>query len=166
MIRTALSALTLALAPLAAATAFEARSGDACETLPADQQPIRYDVSFEGDIRPFIDDLCASCHGSQGGMSLSLGNVLGALLGANERGQPSQGDASIMRVRPFEPQASSLFLKLNCVPPPFGNPMPLGGTAPQELQALVHDWIASGALLPSSGGTRLFIGRFESIQRP
>jgi hypothetical protein len=166
MIRTALSALTLALAPLTVATAFEVRSGDACEPLPADQQPIRYDVSFEGDIRPYIDNLCASCHGSQGGMSLSLGSVVDALLGSDERGQPSQGDASILRVRPFEPLASSLFLKLNCVLPPFGNPMPLGDSAPQELQALVHDWIASGALLPTSGGSRLFIGRFESIQRP
>lgn len=166
MIRPALPALALALASIAPASAFEASLGGACEPLPADQQPIRYDVSFEGDIRPFIDNLCASCHGSQGGMSLAFGNIASALLGPDERGRASQGDPSILRVRPFEPQASSLFLKLNCVPPPFGDPMPLGASSPPELQALVHDWIASGALLPDSGGSRLFIGSFESIQRP
>jgi len=166
MIRIPVATLALALASVAPVAAFETRSGDACESLPADQFPIRYDVSFEGDIRSYVDNLCASCHGSQGGMSLSLGNVVNSLLGSNERGQASQGDPAILRVRPFEPQASALFLKLNCIPPPFGDPMPLGGSAPQELQALVHDWIASGALLPNSGGTRLFIGSFESIQRP
>jgi hypothetical protein len=34
------------------------------------------------------------------------------------------------------------------------------------LQALVYDWIASGALMPNSpGADRLFIANFESITR-
>jgi hypothetical protein len=45
--------------------------------------------------------------------------------------------------------------------------MPLGGSASTEFQALVYDWIASGALMPDSfGGERLFIGSFEDIVRP
>lgn len=73
----------------------------------------------------------------------------------------------MLRVRPFEPLASSLFLKVNCETPPFGSRMPLGGSPSPELQALIHDWIASGALMPQSpGAVRLFIGNFESIRRP
>jgi hypothetical protein len=139
----------------------------ACDDLSAGVQPIRHDVSFEGDIRPFITKQCASCHGGQGGLSLSTANARNALIGANENGTPSSGNATILRVRPFEPLASSLFLKLNCDVPPFGGRMPLGGSASIEFQALVHDWIAAGALMPDSfGGQRLFIGNFESIVRP
>jgi hypothetical protein len=139
-----------------------------CDPLSAKDHPIRYDVSFEGDIRPFIGDQCASCHGSQGGLSLSTANARIALIGANERGTPSSGNSTILRVRPLEPLASALFLKLNCDVPPFGGRMPLGGSAAStEFQALVHDWIAAGALMPDSfGGERLFIGSFEDIVRP
>ena len=138
-----------------------------CDPLSEKDHPIRYDVSFEGDIRPFITNQCASCHGGQGGLSLSTANARLGLIGANERGTPSSGNSTILRVRPFEPQASALFLKLNCDIPPFGGRMPLGGTASTEFQALVHDWIAGGALMPDSfGGERLFIGNFEEIVRP
>lgn len=138
-----------------------------CDALNAEIQPIRYDVSFEGDIRPFITELCASCHGGQAGLSLSTANARLGLIGADERGTPATGNAAILRVRPFEPLASALFLKLNCDVPPFGGRMPPGGGASTEFQALVHDWIAAGALMPDSfGGQRLFIGNFETIVRP
>lgn len=139
-----------------------------CDPLSAEQHPIRYDVSFEGDIRPFlVKNQCTTCHGGQAGMSLSTASARLALIGADERGTPSTGNAAILRVRPFEPQASAFFLKVNCDLPPFGGRMPPGGGASTEFQALVHDWIASGALMPDSfGGERLFIGRFEEIVRP
>ncbi|WP_395788045.1 hypothetical protein [Aquimonas sp.] len=168
----------LILMLLASAPAFAWPGGEAdsskslqslggCDAISAETHPIRYNVSFEGDIRPFITNQCASCHGSQGGLSLSTANARVALIGANERGTPSNGNSAILRVRPFEPLASSLFLKLNCDVPPFGGRMPLGGSASTEFQALVYDWIASGALMPDSfGGERLFIGSFEDIVRP
>lgn len=139
-----------------------------CDPLSAEQHPIRYDVSFEGDIRPFlVKNQCTTCHGSQAGLSLSTASARLNLIGADERGTPSTGNAAILRVRPLEPQASALFLKLNCDLPPFGGRMPPGGGASAEFQALVHDWIASGALMPDAfGGERLFIGRFEDIVRP
>lgn len=144
--------------------------GNACDPLPEDTYPIRYDVSFQSDIRPWLEsqDLnCTTCHGGSGGLNLQSGVAFAALLGPNEQGQPSQGDSSILRVRPFEPLASALFLKINCSPPPFGNRMPpSGGSASGEFQALVYDWIAAGALMPEDGGERLFIGRFESVRRP
>lgn len=138
-----------------------------CDALSAEIQPIRYDVSFEGDIRPFITELCAACHGGQAGLSLSTANARLGLIGDDEQGTPATGNAAILRVRPFEPLASALFLKLNCDVPPFGGRMPPGGGASTEFQALVYDWIAAGALMPDSfGGQRLFIGSFETIVRP
>ena len=142
---------------------------EGCDELPVITLPVRYDVSFEGDIRPRLEDSaqgCTSCHGSFGNLSLSFANARVNLLGVNETGAPSSGDASILRIRPFEPLASSLFLKVNCEIPPFGSRMPLGGSPDAELQALIHDWIAVGALMPDApGAVRLFIGNFESIQR-
>lgn len=158
-----------ALALLMATPVHAVGTPSGCAPPSADTFPIRYDVSFEGDIRPLLEAQCSTCHinGSNGGLNFNLANAVSSLLGANERGQPSVGDPSIARVRPFEPLASSLFLKISCEVPPFGDPMPMGGTADPALQAAVYDWIASGALMPdSAGGQRLFIGRFESIQRP
>lgn len=144
-----------------------------CDELPADTWPVRYDVSFEGDIRPLLEDneqACTLCHGSSGDLSLSVANARNQLLGPNETGVASAGDLAMPpmpRVRPFEPLSSSLFVKINCDTPPFGSRMPLGRSPSPELQALIHDWIASGALMPDSpGGQRLFIGRFEDIRRP
>lgn len=156
----------LAAAALSISADVRATGGPSgCAQLPLDTFPIRYDVSFEADIRPLLDVQCSTCHinSSNGGLNFNLANAVSSLLGADERGRAANGDASILRVRPFEPLASALFLKINCDVPPFGSQMP-GDAA---LQAAVYDWIANGALMPDSvGGQRLFIGRFESIQRP
>lgn len=157
--------LIAACALFAGGAAQAAGGPSGCAPLPTNSFPIRYDISFEGDIRPLLEAQCSSCHinGSNGGLNFNLNNAVVNLLGTDERGRAANGDASILRVRPFEPLASALFLKINCDVPPFGAQMP-GDSA---LQAAVYDWIASGALMPDSvGGQRLFIGRFESIQRP
>lgn len=156
---------------LGALLAFPAHAGSpaGCAPLSESEFPIRYDVSFEGDIRPLLQNQCSSCHinGISGGLNFNLANAVSNLLGADERGAPSTGNLAIARVRPFEPLASALFLKLNCEVPPFGGQMPPGGGANPDLQAAIYDWISTGALMPdSAGGHRLFIGRFESIQRP
>ncbi len=163
--------LSLCLSVSLASASLSATAGGAsgCTPLTSGQHPIRYDISFEGDIRPMLENQCSTCHinGSNGGLNFNFNNAVSQLLGADERGQPSLGDPGILRVRLFEPLASSLFLKINCKVPPFGDSMPLGGTADEQLQAAVYDWIAGGALMPDSpGGERLFVGRFESIERP
>jgi len=143
--------------------------GTNCTVLSETTDPVRYDVSFEGDIRPLVANQCNSCHiaGSTAGFNINFSNARINLIGANETGAASSGSATILRVRPGVPTASAFFDKLNCANPPFGGVMPPGGGASTQLQALVHDWIAAGALMPGSpGGDRTFIGNFETIVRP
>lgn len=144
--------------------------GTGCEPLPDDQiTPIQYDVTFEGDIRGFIAVQCNSCHvnSSSGNFNVSFSNARLQLIGALETGTPSSANPAFLRVRPFRPQDSLFFEKLNCASPPVGGPMPIGGSASVQFQALVYDWIAAGALMPDSpGGDRLSVGTFEVIVRP
>jgi hypothetical protein len=143
--------------------------GTNCTVLSETTDPVRYDVSFEADIRPIVATLCNTCHiaGSTAGFNINFSNARINLIGADETGAAASGSATILRVRPGVPTASAFFDKINCANPPFGGPMPPGGGATTQLQALVHDWIAAGALMPDSpGGDRTFIGNFESIVRP
>lgn len=147
------------------------KGGTSCTQLPTDQSDIRYDVNFNADIQPLIGNFCMTCHvnSSSGGFNVSAASARATLIGPNETGTPSQGDPSRLRVRPFFPAQSMFFVKLNCAAPPFGGRMPPGsdGESTLAFQKLVHDWIASGALMPDSpGGDRLSIGSFESITRP
>jgi hypothetical protein len=143
--------------------------GTNCTSLVTVPDDTRYDVSFEGDIRPQLQTFCNTCHiaGSSGGLNMSTANARLRLIGADETGTPAAGDNTRLRVRPFVPIDSVLFEKINCATPPFGGQMPPGGGDTILLQKLVHDWIAAGALMPDSpGGDRTFIGNFELIVRP
>jgi hypothetical protein len=150
------------------------QGGQGCTELPESLHPIRYDVNFDADLRPVIDASfamggCGTCHvaGSSGGMNLSTVNALASLIGTAETGTPTNSDPSLLRVRPFVPTDSVIFLKVNCATPPFGGQMPPGGGAATQFQANLHDWIASGAIMSGqSGGDRTFVGSFESITRP
>jgi hypothetical protein len=147
--------------------------GTNCEPIAG---PIRYDVSFENDIRPYLESdappfaaLCNGCHiaGSSGGLNINSDNVRLSLLGANETGRPAAGNPALLRVKPFDPLQSVFLSKVNCATPPFGSQMPPGGGAPPELRALIYDWIAAGALMPDRpGADRISVGTFESIVRP
>lgn len=145
------------------------KGGTNCTFLDPASNPIRYDVTFGGDIQPLLNTACLTCHinGSTNGFNVSQSNARLSLLGPNETGTPFTNVSTIFRVRPGLPLESGIFLKLNCEfpPVPYGSRMPPGG-ASAELQALVHDWIASGALMPEYGGERTFVGSFESIVRP
>lgn len=148
------------------------KGGTNCTFLDPATNPVRYDVSFEGDIRMHLATPCGGCHvaGSSNGFNFNPSNARNSLIGPNETGAPFTLVSTIVRVRPGRPLESGFFLKVNCETPapPYGSRMPIG--SPQlspEVQALIHDWIAAGALMPDSpGGERLFIGNFESIVRP
>lgn len=148
------------------------KGGSNCSELSPVAVPIRYDVSFEGDIRQHLQVPCGGCHinGGVSGFNMSITNVRTNLIGAGETGAPFTNVPTIVRVRPGRPLESGLFLKVNCGTPqvPYGAQMPIGGSPlTPEVQALIHDWIAAGALMPDSpGGDRTFIGNFESIVRP
>lgn len=142
--------------------------GSSCT--PLDSVPVRYDVSFEVDIQPFLDVSaanggCSNCHISMsfGDLNLRFDVVRLNLLGEDGNGQPSAQDANRLRVAPGKPQNSLLFEKLNCDTPPVGQRMPPGSSGDNvELQALVHDWIALGAIFLD--GDRVFLGTMESLR--
>jgi hypothetical protein len=131
-------------------------------------EPVNEQVSFEADIQPRIDVTCSDCHttSSEGGLNLRFDNVLNELLGPGETGVPSEGYPGYFRLRPGLPMQSLFFLRVNCEnagnPPVVIGTMPPFGGAPTDLMALIHDWIATGAIM--ANGDRLFIGTFETIR--
>lgn len=170
--------------PLLACSVAQAQSASGCRELPdAGETAIRYDVNYAIDILPLMQvtegvdgsGLCQTCHisGGSGNLNLSAGFARERLIvdevtlletGRRASGQPTPPPPSpVLRVKPGAPAQSLLFLKINCVSPGVGSPMPSGTL---QFQALVHDWIAAGAIMPPElGGDRISIGTFESITR-
>lgn len=145
--------------------------GADCTPLQEAAIPVQHGVRFSIDIQPVLQANCDACHGQSPtqGFDVRIDGARLSLIGADETGAPFRNIASIFRVRPGKPSESGFFLKINCaIPPvPYGSRMPPGPTPlPASFQALVHDWIAAGALMPDAGGDRTFIGNFESISRP
>ncbi|WP_376696433.1 hypothetical protein [Wenzhouxiangella sp. EGI_FJ10305] len=96
-------------------------------------------VDFQSQVQPVLDD-CANCHGESGPADLDLradeayDNLVGVI---------STTNASRLRVDPFDPDSSSLFLAVSC-DSPGGPGFRMPGTSPEE-RALIRDWIAQGA---------------------
>jgi hypothetical protein len=169
-------ALTLASWLLVAASAIPPAAGrsidaEDCDSLAS--EPVSNTIDFHVDIQPLLDERCAPCHtqGSFGGMNLQAQNVREHLLGASGGGAAS-GYPGFLRVAPGDPAASLLFLRLNCtnagtVDNPIPRMPPPDGTG-TDLQALIHDWIALGAILrsddPALRSDRVFLGRFETLR--
>jgi hypothetical protein len=173
--RRALAALLLAGGLLADSAAHAWRSewlpvAEDCDSLA--NEPVHVAIDFATDIQPLLDVRCAPCHtdGSFGGMNLRPENLKASWLGQDETGQPS-GYPGFVRVTPGRPTASLVFLRLNCANAGSAmNPiprMPPGGTT-TDLQALVHDWIALGAILRGTDAAtttdRMFLGTFDLIR--
>jgi hypothetical protein len=59
--------------------------------------------------------------------------------------QPSSQWSDRLRVDPGNAYDSLLFNKINCIKPENGQAMPPGGQVSASLQALIYDWIESGA---------------------
>jgi hypothetical protein len=134
-----------------------------CETAFLDE-PIRFGVGIDA-VYTVVANKCATCHtvSSSGGMNLPDAattftrwvNVV-----------PNNATAALdtLRIKPFDPAFSFVFLKINCANPGAGSRMPLGRaalTAPE--QALIYDWIQQGA--PQAANPDVITkGRFEDRQ--
>lgn len=165
------AALCIALTAGTAAAAVQDPYAIDCDAL--DAEPIHAQVDFATQIQPLIQQRCAPCHIdiSSGGMNLRAERVKASLLGPDQTGAPS-GYPGFLRVTPGDPQASLIFLRLNCANAGSdANPiprMPPSGHTGTDLQALMHDWIALGAIMrgdtPETTTDRIFLGRFDPIR--
>ena len=146
--RTAFAALLLAAAPLAPAGC-GAGSGEGLDqngqplgTPPSGLQPTLASIQDNVfSVRCAIPD----CHGGgsvQYGLRLDPGFSAGNLINV-----PSPRNANLIRVVPFDPDASLLIQKLGDMPP-VGERMPAGGRAPLTTATInvIRQWIQDGAL--------------------
>lgn len=150
--------------------------GPGCDSLAS--EPVNYRVVFEDDIQPFfggvlgspINPRCETCHVTvtNGDMNLAPINVLVNLLGIDGEGQQSPNYPR-RRIVPGKPEQSLLFLRINCDDAPdTGGRMPPGSAGGSEdpeflhFEALVHDWIKSGALM--FGSDRVFQAGFDDLR--
>jgi len=165
--------LRSSLVALLALAAIPAHAQSTCDSIA--NEPVHYDVVFERDIQPYFGGVvsmtiprCETCHvsGSAGGMNLAPANVRLELLGADGNGEPSLNYPSYRRIVPERPFASLVYVRIHCDDSPPGR-MPPGANGSMDpdflrFQALVHDWIALGAIMVDTD--RRFIGSFESIR--
>lgn len=122
--------------------------------------PLNTNLDFDTEVQPVFDNWCVGCHNNgdmSGDLSLEAGASLELLVEVSASGAGGQ----YTRVIPGDPRGSALFNKVNCDPPFFANPMPLGGTLPLIEQAILYDWIYEGAK-PSELSDWLFRNSFDS----
>ena len=104
---------------------------------------------------------------SGSGMNVAPENVRLAWLGSDETGQASLNFPSWKRIVPGRPALSLVYQRIHCDDSPPGRMPPGhpgGAVDPQflQLQALVHDWIALGAIMVDTD--RRFAGDFETLR--
>lgn len=102
--------------------------------------------SFSSAVQPIFDRKCAKCHGmkdQKAKLNLSDGNAYAALVNV-----PSTEVPGMARVKPGDPEASYLWLKLEHRAPK-GSGMPKGfffaGHLNQQDMDTIKAWIAGGA---------------------
>jgi hypothetical protein len=91
-------------------------------------------------VKGIIDQVCSNvdgCHGSGAGMmGLTIGHEFDAMIGVMSSENPP-----MLRVLPYDPEHSYVYLKLQCG---MYGCMPPTGYVPAYAQ-LFHDWIEAGA---------------------
>lgn len=107
--------------------------------------PVTPAVDFQSQIQP-IFDTCSNCHNENGpaGLDLRAGESYDNLVGVISTTNPAR-----LRVDPFEPEVSALFLAVSC-DSPGGPGFRMPGTD-LPTRALIRDWIAQGALPEPAG---------------
>lgn len=120
--------------------------GKAADEAEAADAASAAEVSFDGDIQPYLTQNCYICH-LTGSASAELVLEPGAAHG-NLVGVPST-QSDMNRVEAGEPASSYLLHKLRGTHTEaggYGDQMPQGGTpAPEEFLELLEAWIAAGA---------------------
>lgn len=97
-------------------------------------------VSFSSQIQPIFTNQCsASCHGSNGGLSLAAGTSYSHLVNV----QALSSCTSLKRVLPNDAANSVLYKKVSGTT--CGSRMPQGGILLTSDIALIQDWINQGA---------------------
>lgn len=130
---------------MTAATALAGLGASGCDDLGSLAETPSID--FQSQIQP-VFNACASCHGESGsaGLDLRSGESYDNLVGMISTTNPGR-----LRVEPFSPNTSALFLAVNC-DSPGGPGFRMPGTTPEQ-QALIRDWIAQGAQPEPTGTT-------------
>ncbi len=112
-------------------------------------------VSFANDVQPIFDARCISCHnpdrpgGPTGGLALTADQAYANLVDQPTSDACMEAVPGSVRVVPFDPMSSMLWLKTLPDDSRCGAPMPrgtdgLGVIAPDEF-AFLETWISEGA---------------------
>jgi hypothetical protein len=139
------------LAPRDAAIAGPEASRDAArrEASPPPAPPPTYAPTFVALFDEVLSPRCGSpfCHGADGYFTLATRDLGYASLVGEKATSQDCADSGLLRVAPFHPEASLLYLKVTS--PPCGRAMPLrfGSSGPLDSRqiAQIEEWIARGA---------------------
>jgi mono/diheme cytochrome c family protein len=115
-------------------------SDGALQAAPGTVQVLAY-PSWASDVYPIISANCASCHGANGGLTMSSA----ALAYANLRNMASVGSA-LLRVKPNDATNSYMYFRVNTGQMPAGGPK-----LSQHLIDVIRDWIEPDRMLGVSG---------------
>lgn len=103
-----------------------------------------FDAPLSVQVRGVIDRICASvdgCHGSgAGSMPLVGGDEFTHMIGVVSTENPP-----MLRVAPFDPSASYVYLKVACDGGISGSCMPRSSGYDPQIARMFHDWIEAGA---------------------
>lgn len=102
-------------------------------------------ATFSRVLREVFEPSCArfGCHAGQApqaGLNLEPAAAYGNLVN-----RPSTQRPELLRVAPFDPQASYLVKKIRGDPDIVGSPMPAEGSLSPEARQLIVDWVRRGA---------------------
>jgi hypothetical protein len=96
-------------------------------------------VSFSNQIQPIFNAQCASCHGGNGGLTITTGVSYNNLVNVNAQSSCT----SLKRVLPNDAANSVLYRKVSGTS--CGSQMPQGSVLSADEIALIRNWINQGA---------------------